>query len=267
MVFLKKLVNYIWSRNFLINIGLILLVYVIGTLVFNACLKSSTNHGQKLEVPNLIGKNQNNLDNIMANSQLGYEVLDSVYMPDKVEGTIIAQDPHPTKESGIYVKEGRVIKVSVTKRTQLVEVPNLVDRSQHFAEKILSNREFRYRLEYKPSQEADGAVIEQLYKGKPLEPGTKIPIGSRIELIIGRFGGEALTLPNLYGLTIVEAKERVSNMENMDFLAVCPSCITVADSLIARVESQSPEYTEGAIVTSGTTITVFAVKELNNIPE
>ncbi len=267
MVVFKKLLNYIWSRNFLINFGLILLIYVIGVLAFNGCLKSITNHGQKLEVPNLLGKNQNNLNNILANSQLGFEVLDSIYMPDKVEGTIIAQDPEPTKESGIYVKEGRVIKISVTKRTQLVEVPDLMDKSQRFAEKILSNREFRYRLEYKPSQEADGAVIEQLYKGRPIEPGTKIPIGSRIKLIIGRYGGEALILPNLYGLTIVEANERVSSMANMEFMAVCPSCITSADSMVARVASQSPEFTEGAIITSGTTITVFAVKEFNNSPE
>ena len=267
MVLFKKLLNYIWSRNFLINFGLILLIYIIGVIAFKSCLKSITNHGQKLEVPKLIGENQNNLNNILADSHLGFEVLDSVYMPDKVEGTIIAQDPEPTIQSGIYVKEDRVIKISVTKRTQLVEVPDLVDKSQRFAEKILSNREFRYRLKYKPSQEANGAVIEQLYKGRPIEPGTKIPIGSRIELIIGRYGGEALTLPNLYGLTIVEANERVSSMSNMEFMAVCPSCVTSADSLVARVTSQSPEFTEGAIIASGTTIIVTAVKEFNDIPE
>ena len=267
MALFKKLLNYIWSRNFLINIGLIILVYIIGVFAFNACLKSRTNHGQKLEVPNLVGENQNNLSNLLTSSELRYKVLDSVYMPDKVEGTIIAQDPEPTQESGIYVKEGRVIKISVTKRTQLVEVPDLVDKSQRFAEKILSNRGFRYRLEYKPSQEADGAVMEQLYKGRPIEAGHKIPIGSRIKLIVGRYGGEAVILPNLLGLSIVEANERVSSIANMEFLVVCPSCITSADSLVARVESQSPEFTEGAIITTGTTITVFAVKEFNNIPE
>ena len=82
-------------------------------------------------------------------------------------------------------------------------MPGLVDKSQRFAEGILRNREFRYQLEYQPSKEAHGAVIEQRYKGKPIPAGTKIPIGSKVVLIIGRNEvGTIQPLPNLYGLTI-----------------------------------------------------------------
>jgi len=267
MTLIKKIANYIWSKNFLLNFSAIILVYIIGMWLFKSCLDYRTNHGQKIEVPNLLGKNQNNLKNILANSNLGYEVLDSLYEPSKVEGTILEQDPEPTSKSGVFVKEGRVVKVRVSKRTQLVEMPNLVDKSQRFAESILINREFRYKLEYKPSREAHGAVLAQLFKGKSIAPGTKIPIGSVIKLIVGRDeAGEALLLPNLYGLTLVEAKERVLNMQNMEFLAVCPTCLTSSDSLSARVQSQSPEFEEGVMVASGTTISVFATKESTETP-
>ncbi len=267
-VLLKKIGNYILSKQFILNAVAIVLLYILLVYMFRCSLETRTHLGERIEVPNLIGKNQNNLENIFANSELQYEVLDSIYDPTKVEGTILEQDPAPTEISDIFVKSGRVIKVRVSKRTQLVEMPNLVDKSQRFAENILINRGFRYSLEYKPSREAHGAVLEQLYKGKSIKEGEKIPIGSRIKLIVGRDeGGIPLPLPNLYGLTIVEAKERVQSMGSMEFLAVCPSCITKADSMIARITSQSPEYMEEAVVASGTTITVIASKEFAEEPQ
>ena len=262
MVLLKKIGNYIWSKQFLLNFSAIVIIYVIGAMLFKCSLDSRTKLGEKIEVPNLIGKNQNILENIFAESELSYEVLDSIYDPTKVEGTILEQDPAPTTSSNVYVKSGRVIKVRVSKRTQLVEMPDLVDKSQRFAENILVNRGFRYSLEYRATSEAHGAVLEQLYKGKRITKGTKIPIGSKIKLVVGRNqGGVAVALPNLYGLTIVEARRRVGQMGGMEFHAVCATCKTSADSLVARVFSQSPEFIEDGVVASGTTITVVASKD------
>ncbi len=261
MELLKKLGNYIWSKNFAIQFGLIILVYVLGVLILKGCLSYSTSHGEKIDVPNLIGKNQNNLKNILAESGLEFEVLDSIYDPSKMEGTVLAQDPEATSTSKIYVKSTHVVKVRVSKRTQLVEVPALVDKSQRFAASVLKSRGFRYKLEYEPSLEAHGAVLQQLYKNKPIKAGERLPIGSTIKLIVGRGdAGLPQDLPDLFGLTIEEARARVANMSNMSFQAICPGCATKADSMATRVETQSPEFSEGAIVASGTTITVYSTK-------
>jgi beta-lactam-binding protein with PASTA domain len=261
MEILKKLGNYIWSKQFAINLGVIILVYVIGYITLTTCLTSRTNHGDKIKVPNLVGKNQNNVKNLLSDTGLEYEVLDSLYEPTKVAGTILSQDPEPTTVTDIYVKPGRSIKLRVSKRTQLLEMPGLIDKSQRFAETILRSRGFRYKLEYKATREAHGAILEQLYKGKPIAEGTRIPIGSSIKLIVGRDeAGVPQALPNLYGLTIAEARARVRNMIDMDFQVACPSCITKADSLLVRVETQSPEFTEDARVASGSTILIFASK-------
>ncbi len=261
---LKKLLNYLTSKKFVFNLLAIILVYVVGVWALKVYLNSKTHFAQKIEVPNLIGDNQNNIADKLMNAHLSFEVLDSIYDPTKVEGTIIEQDPMATDSTGIFVKENRVIRIRVSKRSQLVEMPDLVDKSQRFAESILINRNFRYKLEYQPSSEAHGAVIEQLYKGKSITPKTKLPIGSRITLIVGRDEtGVTLVLPNLYGLTLNEAKVRVKNMGSMEFLPVCPDCVTSADSSKARVISQSPEFTEGGIVSSGTTISVYATKNFS----
>ncbi len=260
----KKIINFITSKQFLFNLLAIVFVYVVGIWALKTYLNSKTHFAQKIEVPNLIGDNQNNIAEKLKNAHLNFEVLDSIYDPTKVEGTILEQDPLPTDSTGIFVKENRVIKIRVSKRTQLIEMPDLIDKSQRFAESILINRNFRYKLEYKPSSEAHGAVIEQLYKGKPITAKTKLPIGSRITLVVGRDeSGVTLTLPNLYGLTLEEAKMRVENMGSIEFLPVCPDCITSADSLMARVVSQSPEYTEGGVISSGTTISVYATKSFS----
>lgn len=259
---LKKLGNYIWNRKFLKQFLIIVAIYIVGFLIFRFCVSNSTNFGQKIEVPNLLGKNQNNLKNLLAESELEYEVLDSIYDPSKVEGTILNQDPEPTSISKVYVKEGRKIKIRVSKRTQLVEMPNLVDKSQRFAESVLRNRKFRYELVYRASPEAHGAVIEQLYQGKKIDAGRKIPIGSKIKLIVGRDeAGVPQDLPDLTGLTIEEAKRRVEGMLNMSFSVSCDPGYSRADSLNSRVISQSPEYVEGARVASGSTISVFVTKD------
>ena len=264
MGLLNKVGVFIWSKMFLINISLIIVLYIGGILILQIFLKKTTNFGQRIEVPNLVGENQNNLKNLIEFSGLTYQVLDSLYDPTKVAGTVLEQTPTASEISDIYVKEGRIVKVRVSKRTQLVEMPDLVDKSQRFAEGVLNSRDFRYKLNYKPSLEANGAVIEQRYKGKQITSGTKVPIGSKITLIIGRNqSGVAVQIPDLYGLTILEAKTRVQGMGAVDFFTICPTCFTSTDSLNALVESQSPEYFEGAMVVAGTTISVFATTEFN----
>jgi len=149
MVLLKKIGNYIWSKQFAINLGVIILIYIIGFIVLNKCLDSQTKFGEKVAVPNLVGKNQNNLKKILGDS-LEFEILGSIYDPSKVEGTILSQDPEATAITEIFVKSGRKIKVRVSKRSQMIEMPKLVDKSQRFAETILKSKGFRYTLEYKP---------------------------------------------------------------------------------------------------------------------
>lgn len=257
----KKIKEFVWSKRFLKHFAILIGIYfiiVFGTMWY---LSSYTNHGEKISVPNLIGKNVNSIATNLEELELNYEILDSIYDPKKIEGTIISQDPLPTASSSVSVKAGRIIRLRVSKRTQLVEVPQCIDKSQRFAENILKNRGFKFKVEYKSTTEADGAVMQQLYKGKKILEKTKIPIGSTIKLIVGRnIGGEAIPIPDLLGITIFEAKSRLSGMSNLSYVLVCDGCTTVADSSTAIVESQSPEYTEGLFIPSGSTITVFARK-------
>jgi len=248
------------TKRFLKIIGLVFLVYivVIGTTIFY--LDTYTNRGEKILVPNLIGKNVKTISGIIEENDLNYEILDSIYDPKKAEGTILKQDPAPTSFSKLFVKEGRVIRLSVSKKSRLVDMPSLIDKSQRFAESILKNRGLRYTLTYRNTSEANGAILDQLYKGRYIKEGTKLPIGSMIKLVVGRNeAGIPVPIPDFYGLTIFEAKERLASMPGLTLFPVCNECKTYEDSLAARIDSQTPEFIEGVMIPSNSTITVNAV--------
>lgn len=258
MEFLKKLKTFIWSRHFLKHFGFILLAYfvIVGSTIY--ILDWTTNHGQKIKVPILFGKNVKHIQGTLDELGLTYEILDSIYDPKKPEGTILSQDPRPTDSTDVFVKEGRIIKVRVSKKTNLIEMPSLLDKSERFAQSVLKNRGLKYKITYKPTSESNGAVLEQRYKGKEIEEGTRIPIGSTITLIVGKNegGGEPVQIPDLIGLTISEVKVRLSGMSSLNLFESYLNCLNAADSSNARVISQSPEYIEGVLSPSSTTITI-----------
>jgi len=257
----SKIKQLVWSKRFLKNFVILIAVYVI--LVFGTkwFLGFYTNHGEKINVPDFIGKNVNSVASRLENLDLEYEVLDSIYDPKKVAGTIISQDPMPTSKTDIYVKSGRKIRFRVSKRTHLVEMPQCLDKSQRFAENILKNRGLKFKVEFKATYESHGAVIEQLYKGKRIKDKTKIPIGSTIKIIVGQYmEAESILIPDLLGLTIFEAKGRLVSLANFNVILVCEECKSASDSTAAFVISQSPEYIEGMVMPSGSTVTLFGSK-------
>lgn len=261
MNFLKDLKNYIFSKLFLKTLGLIVLVYIVvvgGTILF---LDSKTSHGEKIAVPNLLNKNVNSIKGLVESAGLKYEILDSIYAPEHPAGTIISQDPKPTEMTDIFVKEGRLIRIRVSKRSRYVEMPSLIDKSQRFAESVLKNRGLNYKITYETTREADGAVLNQKFNGSIIKEGTKIPIGSTIEIIVGRnLVGEPVQIPDLKCLTINEVKSRLASLSSVSLFETYVGCSNYQDSINARVTSQTPEYIEGMMSPAGTTITILLEK-------
>jgi beta-lactam-binding protein with PASTA domain len=268
MRFLKKLGNFIISKKFIINFVLFGVVWVIiiwGTTTYFA---SYTRHGNSIHVPNLLNNNVKDISKLIGDKELKYEILDSIYNPDLVEGTIIYQNPMPTDSSGLTVKSDRVIQVRVSKRSRLVFVPVVISKSHRFAEAVLMSKGLRTRVKYVPSNEDQGSVIAQKFEGKDIMTGQQIPINSVIELTVGkRTLGELVSVPNLSGLTINEAEQRFGGSSSLRLYAVFSGCETKSDSLNARVIRQTPVASDSSKVPEGSTITIFASPEsgdLNN---
>jgi len=263
-VFFGKLKLFILSKHFLKQLGLVIVAYLVIITITVFYLDTYTHHGEQIAVPNFEKKNVNSVGTQIEALGLNYEVLDSVYDPDLPSGTIISQNPAPTAKSLLYVKEGRVIKFRVSKKTDNCTMPKLVDLQESFAKQILESRGLKYVVQYTANAEADGAVLDQRFKGRHIKENTRIRKGSTITLVVGKMSmAESVQVPDVYGLTIFEAKERLAELGNFMFNVQCPECKTYEDSTVARVTSQSPEYTEGAMISTGSTFTVNASKNFS----
>jgi beta-lactam-binding protein with PASTA domain len=261
MSLFQKLKAFVWSKHFLKHSIFILIAYILVIGIVVIYLDQYTNHGVKTDVPNIVGLKTESAQSKLEALELKIEVLDSIYKPDMPAGTIVSQDPLPTSKSMVYVKPGRIIRVQVSKKSRLVEMPSLIDKSERYVESVLKNRGLKYRKTYVATSEANGAVLKQLYNGKEIKEGTKIPIGSVITLVVGQNDtAQPVELVDLSGLTISEAKARLSGISLHLLVGVCDGCTNAADTTTAVINSQSPEYIEGVTVSPGTTVTVSAEK-------
>ena len=114
---------------------------------------------------------------------LQYQILDSIYNPKMPEGTVLEQLVEPTGLSNVHVKSGRIIGLRLTKRTQMVEMPSLVHKQLQFAESILEQRGLRFSIQYRATSEANGSVLDQLFRGRRIKEGDRIPIGAVVNIV------------------------------------------------------------------------------------
>jgi len=248
---IKQIKSLIISKHFLKHFGLVILFYLLFVFGSIFYLNFATNHGEKIPVPNLVGLSSEEAKKKLEDLGLQYEILDSVYDPNsplfkKPEGTVFEQVIEPTSSSNVYVKSGRIIGIRLTKKTQLVEMPNLVFKQIHFAQSILDGRGLRFIIRYRQSEESNGSVIDQLYNGKKITQGTRIPIGSLIILVVGQLDiGIPFQIPNLVGLYRDEALKILDSLKISSYNVVCADCFTHEDSISALIFYQSPEYLEG----------------------
>ena len=248
---IKQIKSLIFSKYFLKHLGLVILFYLLFIFGSIYYLNFATNHGEKIPVPNLVGLSSDEAKKKIEDLGLQYEILDSVYDPNsplfkKPEGTVFEQVIEPTSSSNVYVKSGRIIGLRLTKKSQLVEMPNLVFKQIHFAQSILDGRGLRFIIRYRQSEESNGSVIDQLFNGKKITQGTRIPIGSVIILVVGQLDiGIPFQIPNLVGLYRDAALKILDSLKISSYNVVCADCFTHEDSISALIFYQSPEYLEG----------------------
>lgn len=259
MSVVKKVGQFFISRKFWINVLSVVFAWILIIWGSMKYFDSYTNHGQEINVPVLLGNNLEDVPLLLSGLELKFEIIDSLYNPSLLEGTVVYQSPMPTDSTGVRVKEGRVIKVRVSKQTRLVDLPYVVSKSRRFAERVLITKGLRVKTSFVPSNEDQGSVIDQKFKGKKVEIGMKIPINSTIELVVGQKTMDEYTfVPDLSGLTIYEAEQRLNGVGGLRLFAIYTDCNTNKDSLVARIINQTPVAVGSSRVPAGSTITVFA---------
>jgi beta-lactam-binding protein with PASTA domain len=262
----QKIKNFVLTKHFIKHVGLVILFYLVLVFATVLYLDLATNHGEKIAVPNFVGMNGEEAKKKIEELDLQYQILDSIYNPKMPEGTVLEQLVEPTGISKVHVKSGRIIGLRLTKRTQMVEMPSLVHKQLQFAESILEQRGLRFSIQYRATSEANGSVLDQLFRGRRIKEGERIPIGAVVTLIVGQNDqGEPLTIPNFVGLTMSDARYIMDTLGVTSFSFVCPDCSSSQDSLAAIIFSQTPEYIEGSTVFKSTQFTLSMKRNISDI--
>ena len=170
-------------------------------------LEVHTNHGKEIQVPNVMNKSVQQAIKILDDSGLEYEVDSFKYDPKYRPFQVLQIYPSP----GSRVKDGRTIVMKVNPRTYAqVSVPDVLDRYKGLAFRQLEQVGLKVGdTIYEPSIQRD-AVLRMLYNGSMLKPGALLPRFSTIDLVIGAGPRRNITVPNLVGMTVQEAKAIIS---------------------------------------------------------
>ncbi len=228
--------KFLTHKPLWVNIVAVILLASILILVFFGSLDYITKHGKYEKVPTLIGKNVDEARKLLESIGFEVEIQDSVYLDTAPKLSVVKQSP----EGESMVKVNRTIYLTINRsQPPLVEMPNLVGFSIRNAEMYLENLGLTMGdTTFRPDI-AKNAVLEQLFDGKPVTAGTKIFMGSKISLVLGDgIGDEEMKVPDLVGLTFVEAKILLKAM-NVNYTPVPDAGVTDQDA--AYVYRQNPE--------------------------
>lgn len=107
---------------FWLNILLVIIVIIAIPVVSYMMLGSYTHHGEKIEVPNVIGKHYLEAENMLEDSKLSFAIIDSVYQKKAKPNSVLNQSPVP----GSTVKSGHQIYLTINMKSEpKVKLPDL----------------------------------------------------------------------------------------------------------------------------------------------
>ncbi|MGX9984929.1 PASTA domain-containing protein [Chryseobacterium sp. POL2] len=191
----------------LVNIVLALAVFAGLVWLTFRWLEFHTNHGEEIPVPNVMNMTVHDAIKVLDDSGLEYEVDSAQFNPKFKPFQVLLVSPSP----GSHVKGGRTVLLKVNPRTWAkVAVPDIIDRYKGLAFNQLNLVGLKVGdTLYEPSIQRD-AVLRILFQNRPIKPGELLPKFSTVDLVIGSGPLRNVTIPNLVGRTVQEAKKIIA---------------------------------------------------------
>jgi beta-lactam-binding protein with PASTA domain len=248
-----SLKKFIFSKLFLKQLGLAIIIFAGALMILLLLLNIYTRHGQALPVPDFIGLSLDESARLAKKSKMRYTIIDSVYTTFVGRGCIAEQNPKP----GFKVKKWRNILLTINAfRPEMVKVPNLIDLPLRQAIAMIESSGLTMgKKSYKPDL-SQNVVLGQFHNGQDITPVDSLQKGAVIDLLLGKgLSNQRTTIPNLIGLTLDPAKEKILGTSlNLGTYIFDNTILSGKDSTNAFVFKQSPEYNEGATLQYGSSI-------------
>ncbi|WP_299061708.1 PASTA domain-containing protein [uncultured Polaribacter sp.] len=176
--------QFLKSKSFFKQI----VIAIIGLLVVVFALKYwlgySTNHDQKIQVPNLHKMSLKKVAEKLQELNLDFKVIDSAsYNPNYPKKSVIDQSP----EEGDFVKEKRKIYLTLNpSKYRDVSVPDLNGKTKRQATSHLRSIGFNIGTNFTYVNDIGKDVVRGLrFKNTILNKGDKLPLNSIVDLVLG----------------------------------------------------------------------------------
>jgi beta-lactam-binding protein with PASTA domain len=177
-------IQFIKSKVFLKQLLMAFVGFLVLIVLSVIWLNVSTNHNQKIEVPNLSKMSLEKVEETLNELDLNWEVIDSAsYNPDYPKKSVIEQSP----EAGDFVKENRKIYLTLNPSGfKDVEIPDFYGKTKRQATSQLTAIGFRISAQEIYVKDIAKDVVRGLvYNGRDLKTGDKIPQNSELILKLG----------------------------------------------------------------------------------
>lgn len=260
MDFLKFLISKLFFKNLLLAFS-ITVILVLSVLIW---FKIYTHHGQAISVPDLSGLSEDEVSDVTASRNLTYEIIDSVFSVELPRGTVVKQNPRPNSK----VKKNRNIFLTMNAvNPEMVSMPQLVGISIRQARLALENSGLHLgQISYKPDY-AINNVLQQKLNDSVIKEGSEVHKGAIIDLVLGMGSSEMTKIPDLLGLILESAKDKIADhFLNVGAITYDETILDMEDSAAAFVWRQYPEYSAFNQLNMGLEIDVWLTIDSTLLP-
>ena len=188
---LKKFFKGKTGIVFWVNILLMVCLVVAIPVVTLYMLDTFTHHGEKIEVPSVVGKSLSNAESMLRERGLVAVVADSTYDKRSAPGAVLEQSP----KAGYEVKGGRVIYLTVNLHAApMVQMPDVVGSHGSLREAVALLQSMGFKLT--PHESVIGRpkdLVIAVKQGRhEVHAGQMVPRDQKLTIVIG--GGELDTM-------------------------------------------------------------------------
>ena len=196
----KKKKNFFTKHKNLTIVIVLLILFALS--LGGTILGFNLTRSKDIQIPNLVGKTVEEVENALKDTKLTYEVAEEKYDVEVDAGLVISQTPE--YRENYTIKEDTKIELVVSLGQKLTIVPKVTGMTEEEATKKLeeSDLEVVVNEEFNDKVEA-GYVISQ-----DVDPETEVGAGSTVTITVSK-GIETSTVPNVIGKSEEDAKKEL----------------------------------------------------------
>lgn len=246
---------FLKSRKFAFHISLVVVFFVVLVYITMLLIRVYTHHGKSILVPNLGGLTETEVQVVTKEHKLRYEIVDSLFVPDAVPGTIITQYPYVNQR----VKQRRTIYLTISAISpEKVLMPIVENVSFREAKSRLENAGLRLGDVIQKASEFSNLVLDKSINGLPIPSDTMLNKGTYVDLVVGILSNERTQVPNLYSMYLTDAKEILYNISlNIGAVIYDASVINAYDSINAKIYKQNPSEEQENLIGLGSSVDLW----------